>query len=308
MADDETELTPLERTATGPRTLQGKERSKHNALKHGIFSNVMLLANESKTEFDSLLNGLREDFQPDGMIEGVLVEKLATLLWRHRRLIIAEGAEIQGDVKGLEWDRQTEQFDEAEELEKPPPPRALPKVGEPEGYVRLIGKIRNPYVLEKCLAGLAKLRSQIAARGFSEDSDLKMLIYIYGPRTYRPVRETIFDSYGTWANTAAAWKKKPQPDGTPTPAECLQNVLRAIDAEILRFQNLQKEYAVVEASRAKQDALRRDVPDSAGADRLLRYEASIERSFDRTLKQLERIRRARLGLPVPPSVDVNVST
>jgi len=41
--------------------MQGKERSKHNAVKHGIFSNLPFLDGESKAQFDSLLNGLRED-------------------------------------------------------------------------------------------------------------------------------------------------------------------------------------------------------------------------------------------------------
>jgi hypothetical protein len=44
-------------------------------------------------------------------------------------------------------------------------------------------------------------------------------------------------------------------------------------------------------------------------DRLLRYEASLDRSFDRTLSQLERLQRMRLGQPVPvlPKVEVHHS-
>jgi len=42
-------------------------------------------------------------------------------------------------------------------------------------------------------------------------------------------------------------------------------------------------------------------------DRLLRYEASLERTFDRTLNQLERLQRMRLGQPVPPPVKVELS-
>jgi hypothetical protein len=40
---------------------------------------------------------------------------------------------------------------------------------------------------------------------------------------------------------------------------------------------------------------------------LLRYGASLERSFDRTLNQLERAQRMRLGQPVPPPLNVNIS-
>ncbi len=41
---------------------------------------------------------------------------------------------------------------------------------------------------------------------------------------------------------------------------------------------------------------------------LLRYEGGIERQFDRTLTQLERVQRMRLGQPVPPPVKLEVST
>ena len=66
--------------STGPRTPQGKQRSKFNARKHDLFSKAVLLQDESRVEYESLLNGLREDWQPQGKLETVLVEKLAVVL------------------------------------------------------------------------------------------------------------------------------------------------------------------------------------------------------------------------------------
>ena len=43
-------------------------------------------------------------------------------------------------------------------------------------------------------------------------------------------------------------------------------------------------------------------------DRLLRYSASLERDFDRTLVQLERLQRIRKGQPVLPPLNVKIST
>jgi hypothetical protein len=42
-----------------------------------------------------LLDELRNDRQPVGMLEDVLVEKLAAVLWRYRRLLIAEGQRFE---------------------------------------------------------------------------------------------------------------------------------------------------------------------------------------------------------------------
>jgi hypothetical protein len=41
---------------------------------------------------------------------------------------------------------------------------------------------------------------------------------------------------------------------------------------------------------------------------LHRYETSLERQIERTLNQLERLQRMRLGQPVPPPVKVELST
>jgi hypothetical protein len=83
--------TSLVRNATGPRTQAGKCRSKYNSTTHGILSKVLILHGESRAGFNALLNGLRDDFHPEGTFEEIWVERLATLLWRERRLIIAEG-------------------------------------------------------------------------------------------------------------------------------------------------------------------------------------------------------------------------
>jgi hypothetical protein len=86
----------------GPRSRQGKENSKYNALKHGIFSKVALLENESRAEFNSLLRGLRIQFEPNGTLEELLVDKLVVLFWRLRRLIIADrGQPIGGSALGF---------------------------------------------------------------------------------------------------------------------------------------------------------------------------------------------------------------
>jgi len=64
---------------TGPRTEQGKKRSSRNATKHGVFSKVIVLKGESRSEYEELLTGLRESHHPEGTSEELLVEKLRSL-------------------------------------------------------------------------------------------------------------------------------------------------------------------------------------------------------------------------------------
>jgi hypothetical protein len=85
-------------------------------------------------------------------------------------------------------------------------------------------------------------------------------------------------------------------------------VLREIGDEIDRLKQYQKKSEPNEFERKKVEILRQRVPDSPGLDRLLRYETSLERAFDRTLTQVERIQRTRKGQPLPPQVDVKISS
>jgi len=55
--------------STGPRTPQGKQRSKYNALKHGFYSKAPLLKDESRARFQSLLQELLEYHRPEGSTE-----------------------------------------------------------------------------------------------------------------------------------------------------------------------------------------------------------------------------------------------
>ncbi len=286
-------LNPSEgpmRRATGPRTELGKHRPSLNATKHGVFSRVTVLKGESRAEYESLLKGLWEAFPPEGKLEEVLVEKLAMILWRHRRLIVAEGAEIRKNVEFLEWDQQNQQQEEAEETGN----SSMPKY---EGG--LIRNIHNPHVLNRCLELLVELRESFSAKGFRPE-DEGILEQIYGESDRDHLNENLYDGYLIWFHTAGASHVERYAHGYASPAECKQNVLERIDEEIRRLKQYQRTRAAIETERRKLEALRRSVPESPALDRLLRYEANLERAFDRTLSQLERLQRMRLGQPVLP--------
>ncbi|CAG2155562.1 hypothetical protein LMG31506_05454 [Cupriavidus yeoncheonensis] len=81
--------------STGPKTPQGKANSSSNSVRHGILAAQLLLGDESPTDFQLLLDGLRASLRPAGTLEQALVEKIAVSLWRQRRLIRAETAGIE---------------------------------------------------------------------------------------------------------------------------------------------------------------------------------------------------------------------
>ena len=90
---------------TGPRSEAGKQRSSQNAIKSGIFSQANLVKDESRPDYELLLKELWEALQPEGMLEELLVGKLASTFWRYRRLLVADAAEFTRNSDSMEFIR-----------------------------------------------------------------------------------------------------------------------------------------------------------------------------------------------------------
>jgi hypothetical protein len=77
----------------GPKTIEGKERSRVNSLKHGLTSSALVvLPDEDRKEYDELLSGFRGSFEPANEFEDALVVRLAQAHWRGLRSRAVETA------------------------------------------------------------------------------------------------------------------------------------------------------------------------------------------------------------------------
>jgi hypothetical protein len=72
--------------STGPKTQAGKGRSRLNSRKHGLTAKSVVLWNEKQADFDELRDELVDEYNPRSAMEHELVENLAALLWRLRRV------------------------------------------------------------------------------------------------------------------------------------------------------------------------------------------------------------------------------
>lgn len=280
------------RRATGPRTFQGKERSKFNARKHGLFSKAVLLRDESRAEYDALLNGLMEDRQPQGKLEILQVENLATLLWRKRRFLQVETAEIE-KKQFLNWDLELQnEFDHLEYAQLKDASDA--KLGH-----------SNPLLLLRNAIEILTIHRLSIMAGESGDDFRQILKSIYGYQNGRP------EPYG-WRQLSLMLSKLisatdlGQAD-SKDPAHIKQLVVEATDEEITRLTKLYETAAGVEALRGDLILAAARVPSQGVSDRLIRYDAHLSREIGRTLALLERLQRARLGQRVPPKLEVHHS-
>jgi hypothetical protein len=283
---------PSRHKSTGPRTPQGKQRSKFNARKHGLFSKAVLFHDESRPEYELLLNGLQESLQPQGKLEEVLVENLAAILWRKRRLLQVEAAEIT-KARILNFDSALQ--DKADELE----------------YAHLKessdGKLRrssNLTIFENAIAILNILR--LSDGGDSGTAKVReMLRLIYGAEKDGALPCALRQLFvAQWKFSLASLKEENSNDS----ADPTESMPEPIDQEILRLAKLYDDAATIETLKRAHDLAPARVPPQEVSDRLLRIEAHLSREFDRTLSQLERLQRMRKGQPVPPSLKLALSS
>ena len=99
------------RRSSGPRTQEGKGRTRMNALRHGLTAKSIVIGDEDSNEFEQLQVDLETDLQPATRLERELVGRLAGLLWRLRRVPILEAALVKARQGQLEEEQENERVE-----------------------------------------------------------------------------------------------------------------------------------------------------------------------------------------------------
>ncbi len=97
---DSTTTLPTERIAGSQADTDGHyDAVRFNAMKHGILSRHAVLPHEDADDYATLVAALVHEHQPAGITEVHLVEELATIIWRKRRVLLAEGATLNEGIR-----------------------------------------------------------------------------------------------------------------------------------------------------------------------------------------------------------------
>jgi hypothetical protein len=86
-------------SSTGPKTETGKQRSRGNAVRHGLTAETVIGALEDAKDYEAFEAAIIGDYDAQSAVERELVLRLASLLWRLRRASAMESGlfEIQAD-------------------------------------------------------------------------------------------------------------------------------------------------------------------------------------------------------------------
>jgi hypothetical protein len=287
--------------STGPRTLAGKARSKFNALKHGVLSSAVVLDSESEQEYARFVSELANVLGPVGKLEETLVEKIATTMWRHRRLLRAEAAGIScaGLLAEKTFADRMNDRRLANALYKDDWP--IQKAILSHDTMGLFGAIRL----------FKQLRQRILDDGLDWDRDRMDFEEIFGKALVDEAEASRSETgRARHASLPVLYRehlgaREGQPRGPKS--EASQSMVEQLTEQI----DFLEPIALTEADRGKKfDRFRADkslVPEEKDCERIIRYEAHLDRTLDRALTQLERFQRMSLGQPVFPAIKVDLT-
>jgi hypothetical protein len=97
------------RSSTGPVTQEGKQRSRCNAVRHGLTAETVIGALEDAHDYQAFEAAIIADYEAQSAVERELVLRLASLLWRLRRATTMETGLFDIQANHLRTFRQARQ-------------------------------------------------------------------------------------------------------------------------------------------------------------------------------------------------------
>jgi hypothetical protein len=268
---ERTEQPSIHRS-TGPRTRPGKEKSKLNARKHDLYSKAVLLEDESRAEYNALLNGLMENFQAQGRYKTLLVDYLATLFWRRRRCLQVESAEISKTVDFLSFDSKMTQLTQGLDYARP---RGASGEILDDGNNLTVVRAAIDILYTERLALTSLLRDKAKHPEFAR--------ILYGENRDGDRAARIAKEVARLTAKFLAGKESVEGDD-----QFKERMGAALDEEIKRLKDLEDLIVIAESERIKYNLAAARTPSQEASTHLIQREAHFSREIERTVNQLRR--------------------
>ncbi|WP_242471076.1 hypothetical protein [Thiocystis violacea] len=240
---------------------------RFNALKHGILSKLTVLAHEDQAEFAELLAALIEEHRPTGMTERHLVEELAAIIWRKRRVLLAEGAAINRGLRSV-----TQSQNDSPLLAAAPFERGLSKDG-----------CDLPDLLTASSEEIAE-RQRHAELDLAATRKATAILRKGGPQAYEKARRALIQESRDW------WDEQIEEEEYPATAEGLAQFIRKTLEPIgIRMEQEARLIPAIQVQTLGEGL------QVHRLEKLNRYETHLDRKFERTLAMILKLKQLRGG-------------
>jgi len=243
----------------------GYEAVRFNAMKHSILSRLAVLAHEDASEFADLLAALVEEHQPAGITEQHLIEELAAIIWRKRRVLLAEGASINCGLRSV----------------------AHGKVGNP---ISAAVPFRRGLSTEDIDLPDLMIATPEEITKQQRDADLDLaatrkaaaILRKGGANAYKKARLTLIPESRDW------WDDNVNDESYPATAEGLAEFIREeLEPICIRMEHEARYQPEIKAQTLGEGL------QAHRLEKLNRYETHLDRKFERTLAMLLKMKELR---------------
>jgi hypothetical protein len=243
----------------------GYDAVRYNAMKHGILSRCTVLSHENHSDYESLLTALMDEHRPAGATEQHLVEELASIIWRKRRVLQAEGATINNGLKTAAISAKTVV------------PSAVPFE---RGIYSASTDIRD--LMEMTPAEVAD-RQREASLDLEAGRQARQILRRGGKGAYKSALAMLVpDSQEWWHDCVAADKYPEDADGLCSFInDCLEPICLQMEKEARYHDDIKNQFLGEGLIAYK-------------LEKLSRYETHLDRKFERTLGMLIKLKELRV--------------
>jgi hypothetical protein len=258
------------------------ELTRFNALRHGILSRYTVLPWEDAEEYRAVVAALVAEHAPQGATEEHLVEEIAGILWRKRRLRLAEAAAYRRGLEGA---------------------LASSKAAE----VALVHLDEGPTeeVTEVIRATRLETQENTEEIALAEET-VRLALDLLGSERKDAYEAAVATLRGDpkiwWAETLARDSEGGQAHEVPATADP-ERLRRFLGLEVLPWLQ-ERKTALANRPLIREQAFGESL-DPDKLERLSRYEVHLDRKLERMLAMLLRLKdlrqRGALILPTPMS-------
>jgi hypothetical protein len=249
------------------------EPVRFNAMKHGILSGLAVLPHEDGDEFSNLLAALIEEHRPSGMTERTLVEELAAIIWRKRRVLLAEGAAINRGLRSVAHSRHDSPVPAAAPFE-----HGLSNEGSD-----------LPDLLSASPEEIAK-RQRDAELDLAATRKAAAILRKARANAYEKARRALIPESRDW------WDEYVEEEEYPATAEGLERfILQNLEPICIRMAQ-EARFALAIKAQTLGEGLQ-----PLRLANLSRYETHLDRKFERTLAMLLKLKELRSGERATPA-------
>ena len=293
--------------STGPRSAAAKQNSKLNALKHGGRVSdenrclAMLALGEDPEEFENLKQELMSALTPGDALWEKQIDDLAWLYCRRERLERAQAGLKRRALQGIDdWQHRRQQ-----EMA-----RVTFDASQPWAIDLDMTEPADPGVrLRMLLSFLELIRAQVKQRNFKPRQASEIETLYHNDVGWRQAR--LLALLRLFKESSGPPASRPDPEleemlrqqfgpresaGEPQ----YQELLRLLEEEIA---SVREEFEYAEKANEERAAIERDAclaPEGETWRMMLRQEAALDRSIDRKVRILLRLRKESANLPAAP--------